>query len=111
LLPEQVVASDEQLSRQRLLPQQSSVSRLAGRPICQEELGTSVRISTAKRHPLADFAGVIPPWKDLTSSLRRYRRRWKIERLFAWWQNFRRLVVRYERHAKTFSECLILSAA
>ena len=29
-------------------------------------------------------------------SLRRYRRRWKIERLFAWLYNFRRLVVRYE---------------
>jgi transposase len=26
--------------------------------------------------------------------LRRYRRRWKIERLFAWLQNFRRVVVR-----------------
>ncbi len=26
--------------------------------------------------------------------LRRYRRRWKVERLFAWLQNFRRLVVR-----------------
>lgn len=32
--------------------------------------------------------------------LRRYRRRWKIERLFAWLQNFRRLVVRYERYAE-----------
>jgi len=31
--------------------------------------------------------------------LRRYRRRWRVERLFAWLQNFRRLVVRYEfRH-------------
>ena len=28
--------------------------------------------------------------------LRRYRRRWKIERLFAWLQNFRRLIVRHE---------------
>ena len=28
--------------------------------------------------------------------LRRYCRRWKIERLFAWIQNFRRCVVRYE---------------
>ena len=28
--------------------------------------------------------------------LRRYRRRWKVERLFAWLGNFRRLVVRYE---------------
>jgi transposase len=28
--------------------------------------------------------------------LRRYRKRWKIERTFAWLGNFRRLVVRYE---------------
>ncbi len=28
--------------------------------------------------------------------LRRYKRRWKVERLFAWLQQFRRLVVRYE---------------
>jgi len=35
-------------------------------------------------------------------SLRRYKRRWKIERLFAWLQNFRRLVVRYEYHLRNF---------
>lgn len=29
-------------------------------------------------------------------ALRRYKRRWKVERLFAWLQNYRRLVVRYE---------------
>jgi hypothetical protein len=34
--------------------------------------------------------------------LRRYRRRWKVERLFAWLQNFRRLVVRYEYHTENF---------
>lgn len=34
--------------------------------------------------------------------LRRYRRRWKVERLFAWLQNFRRLVVRYEFHRDNF---------
>jgi len=34
--------------------------------------------------------------------LRRYKRRWKIERLFAWLQNFRRLVVRYEYHLPNF---------
>jgi transposase len=28
--------------------------------------------------------------------LRRYKRRWKIERLFAWMYNFRRLVTRWE---------------
>ena len=35
-------------------------------------------------------------------ALRRYRKRWKIERLFAWLQNFRRLVVRYEYHLENF---------
>jgi transposase len=35
-------------------------------------------------------------------ALRRYRRRWKIERLFAWLQNFRRLIVRYEYHVQNF---------
>jgi transposase len=34
--------------------------------------------------------------------LRRYKRRWKIERLFAWLGNFRRLIVRYERRADNF---------
>ena len=34
--------------------------------------------------------------------LRRYKRRWKIERLFAWLQNFRRLGTRYEYHADNF---------
>jgi IS4 transposase len=34
--------------------------------------------------------------------LRRYKKRWKIERLFAWLQNFRRLVVRYEYHLENF---------
>jgi transposase len=30
--------------------------------------------------------------------LRRYRRRWIVERTFAWLGNFRRLIVRHERH-------------
>jgi transposase len=34
--------------------------------------------------------------------LRRYKRRWNIERQFAWLQNFRRLVVRYEYKDETF---------
>ena len=43
--------------------------------------------------------------------LRRYVRRWKIERLFAWLFNFRRLVVRYEYHAKNFQGLVHLAAA
>ena len=34
--------------------------------------------------------------------LRRYRRRWKVERLFAWMQNYRRLVTRWEYHIENF---------
>jgi hypothetical protein len=34
--------------------------------------------------------------------LRRYRRRWKMERLFAWLHSFRRLVTRWEYHATNF---------
>ena len=34
--------------------------------------------------------------------LRRYCRRWKIERLFAWLHNFRRLVIRWEYHEANF---------
>jgi transposase len=40
--------------------------------------------------------------------LRRYRRRWKMERLCAWWQNCRRLVVRHEYHAENFLGCVHL---
>jgi transposase len=34
--------------------------------------------------------------------LRRWRRRWKVERLFAWLHNFRRLVVRWDRCPENF---------
>jgi transposase len=35
-------------------------------------------------------------------SLRRYKRRWKVERLFAWLHNFRRILVRYEYHHENY---------
>ena len=34
--------------------------------------------------------------------LRRYRRRWKVERLFAWLHNFRRTVIRWEYYPENF---------
>lgn len=34
--------------------------------------------------------------------LRRHRRRWRVERLFAWLHNFRRLVIRWEYHVVNF---------
>ena len=42
-----------------------------------------------------------PPTQD-GRPLRRYKRRWKVERTFAWWGNFRRLVVRWEYHIQMY---------
>ena len=39
--------------------------------------------------------------------LRRYKRRWKVGRLFAWLSNFRRLVVRYERRVENLEAARI----
>ena len=35
-------------------------------------------------------------------ALRRYKRRWVVERFFAWLHNSRRLVTRWERHVENF---------
>jgi transposase len=43
--------------------------------------------------------------------LRRYRRRWIVERTNAWLQNFRRLVVRYERKVSNFEALVHLACA
>jgi transposase len=43
--------------------------------------------------------------------LRRYRRRWIVERTNAWLFNFRRLVVRYERKLENFRAFLHLACA
>jgi transposase len=41
--------------------------------------------------------------------LRRYKRRWKIERFFAWLFNFRRTVVRYEYKEDNFLAFILLA--
>lgn len=70
-----------------------------------------------------DFAGfcdieMIPPnrsnRKHRTQDgrpLRRYQRRWKVERLLAWLHNFRSQVVRWEYHAENFAASLYLGCA
>lgn len=47
--------------------------------------------------------------------LRRYKRRWKVERLFAWLKRYRRIAIRYERKPQNFLgflhlACVILIA-
>jgi len=43
--------------------------------------------------------------------LRRYKRRWKVERTIAWFQNFRRLCIRYEKSTKLFQGFLHLGCS
>ena len=44
-------------------------------------------------------------------ALRRYRRRWKVERTLAWLGNFRRLVVRYDRSITIYEASFISPAS
>jgi len=43
--------------------------------------------------------------------LRRYRRRWKVERFFAWLFNYRRTVVRYGYHDENFKAFVLLACS
>lgn len=44
-------------------------------------------------------------------SLRRYKRRWTVERTISWFQNYRRLCIRWEKSAKLFQGFLHLSCS
>ncbi len=41
--------------------------------------------------------------------LRRYKRRWKVERFFAWLFNYRRCIVRYENKEQNFRAVVLLA--
>jgi transposase len=56
---------------------------------------------------------VKPPLQD-GRKLRRYKRRWRVERTFAWLGNFRRLLVRWEVHITMYQAffhvaCLLIT--
>ncbi len=42
--------------------------------------------------------------------LRRYKRRWKVERFFAWLFNYRRCVVRYEQKEQNFKAVVLFAS-
>ncbi len=42
--------------------------------------------------------------------LRRYKRRWKVERFFAWLFNYRRCVVRYEHKEQNFKAVVLMAS-
>jgi transposase len=43
--------------------------------------------------------------------MRRYRRRWKVERLIAWLHNFRRTVTRWDYHPENYNGFVLLGCA
>jgi transposase len=56
----------------------------------------------------------VKPPRQAGRKLRRYKRRWNVERTFAWFGNFRRLVVRWERHITLYQAffhvaCLLIT--
>ena len=48
-----------------------------------------------------------PPTQD-GRALRRYKRRWKIERVFAWLGKYRRLVVRWDHHVNIYRAFVLI---
>lgn len=49
--------------------------------------------------------------RGIESSQKLGRHRWVVERSIAWLNRFRRLIIRYERHAETYSAFLTIAAA
>lgn len=88
-----------------------------GRP--ERVIGDKAYTSKKLRSELADEGiELIAPDKENAKhkmqdgrKLRRYRRRWKVERVFAWLQNFRRLTVRWEYKAENYLGFLVLACA
>ena len=94
--------------QQRFLPQ--TPQRLIGdRAYDSERLDEHLRDCCGiERIAPHNVGRVNPPTQD-GRPLRRYRRRWKIERFFAWLHNSRRLVTRWEYYAENFLTMLHLA--
>jgi hypothetical protein len=81
-------------------------------PLCLDSTKRLLALKLAKEAQidLASSYRKKPKTQD-GRKLRRYRRRWKIERLFAWLHNFKRLPIRYEYHADNFLSMVQLGCA
>lgn len=53
--------------------------------------------------------GRIKPKTQDGRKLRRYKRRWKVERFFAWLFNYRRCIVRHENKDQNFKAVVLLA--
>jgi transposase len=87
-------------------------------PMPEHLIGDKAYDSDALDTELRDFGvELIAPNKSNRSqtqdrrALRRYRRRWHVERLFAWLFRFRRLITRFEHKSANFLGFLRLACA
>ena len=87
----------------RFLPEASSTTSPPGSLATKPTTRTARRKTRRSIRHRADRAQ--PQRRSKTQDgrpLRRYKRRWKVERLFAWMHNFRRLVTRWEYPIENF---------
>lgn len=94
---------------------------IPGKKVQPERLIADRGYDSNKARQLIEDRGILPivPARENNTHathqdgrhLRRYRKRWIIERTNAWIQNFRRLVVRYERSAIIFTGLIHMAFA
>ncbi len=77
---------------QRLIGDKAYDSVPRGRQLADEGIETIAPHRTNRKKPKTQDARL----------LRRYQRRWKVERLIAWLQNFRRVIVHYEYYPENY---------
>jgi transposase len=90
---------------------EATLERCATRDLPVHLIGDKAYDSDGLDESMRDYGvDMIAPHRDGRTSaptqdgrkLRRYRRRFKVERLFAWLQNFRRVATRWEYHAENY---------
>jgi transposase len=74
-------------------------------PLRQRLARRGIELITPRR------SGRVKPKTQDGRALRRYKRRWKIERTIAWLGNFRRLATRYEKHIEIYNTLLHMACA
>lgn len=92
--------------------EQMETSRNPKRLIGDKAYDSDPLDTTLKKHNIELIAphrrGRVQEKTQDERKLRRYKKRWKVERLFAWLQNFRRIVVRYDYHIANYKGFVLL---
>ena len=116
VVPAAADAAEVDLAEPALADLPAGVARPAGVPVVADKGYDSDPLRERLR--AAGFTLVSPHRKNRTKPLtndgrrlRRYRRRWLVERTNAWLQNFRRVAVRWERFSYVYHGFVQLACA